>query len=680
MSVVVEASDAEAPKPIASDERLGHRGPIRRLLISPEIGALTGAILVWLLFWSVGDQFGTAAGFGNSLDAAAPIGIMAVAIALLMIGGEFDLSSGAMTGASAVMVALMTTSWLKDGSNIWLAVTASFIACAGIGWWNGTMVNKTGLPSFIVTLGTFFVLKGAKLVFAKRLVGKVLIGPTDKAGGFKSLANIFVKIRKYQPFDGRDKIFVIGAIVAVAVLIFGLLEQSFIRRRTALSASLPIAAAGAAAAAVGFIMLLNTNGVGNNILWATVCLVGVIALIVGFARWRYVTVERTTLVTSPEVLKRLGIGCVLFVLGIVAAYVISRHDKTVILTFLPSGLRVVVAIAAGLIGAALAGRTLVRTLKAKFVILAAVRGSIMVLATALVMSVTVLAALELATIRALRAGLFVSLCILGLLRLLSARSAALKVSSAFGLAVGLLTSVAVIVFALVVRATSHVHRFRSGLLCALLLGAAFLAANAFLESYNLKRTVADPSADTWGRRATIGGAALGVSAMLFRLLYSGQGFRTWVIWWIIITIIGGIVLNRTKVGNWIYAVGGNKDAARAIGVPVDRVKVGMFVTVALAGWFVGTITLLQLKTVQASQGDGQEFVFIIAAVVGGNLLTGGYGSIIGASLGALILAMVSQGVPLALWNTDGQFIFQGALLLAAVLVNNFIRRKAQEAR
>ena len=680
MSVVVETGDAEVPKPIHSDERLGHRGPIRLLLISPEIGALTGVILVWLLFWSVGDKFGTVFGFTNSLDAAAPIGIMAVAVALLMIGGEFDLSSGAMTGASAVMVALMTTSWLKNGSNIWLAVTASFIACAGIGWWNGTMVNKTGLPSFIVTLGTFFVLKGAKLVFAKRLVGKVLVGPTDKAGGFKALADVFVKIRKYQPFDARDRIFVIAAIVAVAILVFGLLKQSFIRRSTGNVASLPLAGVGLFAAVGGFVVLLNTSGVVNNVLGAAVSLLGIIALIVGFGRWRYVTAKRTPLVTSTPVLKSVAIGGGLFVLGIVAAYVVSREDKKVILNFLPSGLRVVAAIVGGLVGAALSARTLAARLKEKFAILNAVRGGIMVLATGLVLSVTVLAALELTTIRAFRAALFVGLCGLGLLRLLSARSAALKVSSTFGLLIGLIPSVAIIIFALVARATAHVQRFRSGLLCALLIVAAFLAANAVLEAYSPKRTSPDASADSWGRRATIAGAALAMLAMLFRILYSGQGFRTWIIWWIIITVIGSIVLNRTRVGNWIYAVGGNKDAARAIGVPVDRVKVGMFVTVALAGWFVGTITLLQLKTVQASQGDGQEFVFIIAAVVGGNLLTGGYGSIIGASLGALILAMVSQGVPAALWNTDGQFIFQGALLLAAVLVNNFIRRKAQEAR
>jgi simple sugar transport system permease protein len=139
-------------------------------------------------------------------------------------------------------------------------------------------------------------------------------------------------------------------------------------------------------------------------------------------------------------------------------------------------------------------------------------------------------------------------------------------------------------------------------------------------------------------------------------------------------------LLRTKYGNWIFAVGGNKEAARAIGVPANNVKVALFMTTSLAGCFAGMMIALRFTSVQSSQGLGEEFEYIIAAVVGGNLLTGGYGSAAGAAIGAIVMAMSQIGIPFAGWNQDGRFVFIGGVLLLAVLVNNFVRRKAQEAR
>ena len=96
--------------PVAkADERIAHRGPLQRWLVSPEIGALIGAVIVWAFFWGNARTFGEADSTLNWLDVAAPLGIMAVAIALLMIGGEFDLSSGVMTGATAILIGLMAT-------------------------------------------------------------------------------------------------------------------------------------------------------------------------------------------------------------------------------------------------------------------------------------------------------------------------------------------------------------------------------------------------------------------------------------------------------------------------------------------------------------------------------------------------------------------------------------------
>ena len=150
---------------------------------------------------------------------------------------------------------------------------------------------------------------------------------------------------------------------------------------------------------------------------------------------------------------------------------------------------------------------------------------------------------------------------------------------------------------------------------------------------------------------------------------------------VLVAGVGAYVLGKTRWGNWIFAVGGNKEASRAVGVPANQVKIGLFVVVSLCGALSGTLLALRYGTVQADQGTGLEFEFIIAAVVGGCLMTGGYGSVIGASLGAAILAMSTTGFQTVKgWNSDARFAFLGGVLLVAVLVNNYVRKKAQEAR
>jgi simple sugar transport system permease protein len=94
-------------------------------------------------------------------------------------------------------------------------------------------------------------------------------------------------------------------------------------------------------------------------------------------------------------------------------------------------------------------------------------------------------------------------------------------------------------------------------------------------------------------------------------------------------------------------------------------------------WFTGMHTLFLFNTIQSGQGVGNEFVYIIAAVVGGCLLTGGRGSAVGAAVGALIFGMVNQGIVYAGWNPDWFQFFVGLLLLGAILLNNFIGRRAE---
>lgn len=157
-------------------------------------------------------------------------------------------------------------------------------------------------------------------------------------------------------------------------------------------------------------------------------------------------------------------------------------------------------------------------------------------------------------------------------------------------------------------------------------------------------------------------------------------FRIAVVWWIGLTILATVVLARARFGNWITAVGGDANAARNTGVPVARTKIVLFMFTSMSAALVGIMTALRLRSVQAGQGVGEEFTYIIAAVVGGCLLTGGFGSAIGASVGASIIGMAFIGIAFAGWNTDWSFLFLGVILFMAVMVNTIISRRASGGR
>jgi simple sugar transport system permease protein len=152
--------------------------------------------------------------------------------------------------------------------------------------------------------------------------------------------------------------------------------------------------------------------------------------------------------------------------------------------------------------------------------------------------------------------------------------------------------------------------------------------------------------------------------------------RVTVLWWILFAVIATYVLFKTRIGNWIFAVGGNLDSARAVGVPVNKVKIGLFMFVGFCAWFVGMHLLFAFNTIQSGQGIGNEFLYIIAAVIGGCLLTGGYGTAIGTLIGAFIFGMTNQGIVYAGWNPDWFKFFLGGMLLFAVIANNAFRNYA----
>jgi len=339
----------------AADERVARTALVPRLLARPELGAVIGAVLVFIFFASVTESFATPSGIANFLDPASTLGIMAVAVALLMIGGEFDLSAGVMTGTAGLITATLATEW---GMNLWLAMAVSLAFALAVGFLNGLLVMRTGLPSFIVTLGTFLMLQGLNLGVTKLITGTVQVRGLASADGYESAGQLFAS------------------------------------------------------------------------------------------------------------------------------------------TF-----------------------------------------------------------------------------------------------------------------------------------------AVF-----------------------------------------------GTDVRVAVLWWIGITAAATWLLLRTRPGNWIFAVGGAAPSARSVGVPVARTKIGLFMLVSAAAWLVGVITALRLTSVQANAGIGLEFEFIIAAVIGGCLLTGGYGSAIGAAIGALIFGMTKQGIVYANWDSDWFKFFLGLMLLGATLVNTVVRRRAMRSR
>jgi simple sugar transport system permease protein len=676
---------------------------MRRWLVSPEIGALIGTLLVWSFFWGVGKTFGEADTTLNWLDVAAPFGIMATAVALLMIGGEFDLSAGVMTGATAIHIGLFSQYFMGTGVNIGWGIAGCFLAAAAVGWFNGFMVNKTGLPSFIITLASFFVLRGVILVMAKRLGGKVQVNEILKAKGAAGFKNWIAHEWKFTEFPGRDQLFLALVLIGTVVFAYGLLDQSF-TRRTALDmkGAVPLLV-GVAGAVVGFVGLHTTDGVSKNALFSLIGGAGVVAALVGLAVTRWVPAVRDAHNVSAvprEVMSRIGLGVLGIALACLVHFPFDRGERRPILTWIDSGFRPVVAVVAALAGSALSVRAMWPGLRGNVGVARLLKTAPFVLYTGLLVLTLTISGLQLATVQALRTLLMLLLGVGGLTMLLLARGAAGRAGHRIlQLEIGLVAAAGLVVLALVVRADAGAVRFREGLFGAMLLAAVVLIGNTLLEFVMEKRTVGAPAADRLGRRMQLAGALAAFTGLVIRMVWSNPTaahakelkkagvnvgvnvLRETVLWWVLVAAIGAFVLSKTRWGNWIFAVGGNRDAARAIGVPANKVKIGLFVAVSVCGALSGTLIALRYGTVQANVGTGAEFEYIIAAVVGGCLMTGGYGSVIGSSLGAAILAISAIGMQtVPEWNSDGRYAFLGGVLLAAVLVNNYTRKKAQEAR
>ena len=154
------------------------------------------------------------------------------------------------------------------------------------------------------------------------------------------------------------------------------------------------------------------------------------------------------------------------------------------------------------------------------------------------------------------------------------------------------------------------------------------------------------------------------------------GFDARLLWFIIIAGAAWYVLARTQLGSWIYATGDNKESARANGVPVNRVKVGLFMFSAFCATIFATCQVFDTNSSDAAKGMFKELEAIAIAVVGGILMTGGFGTIVGVMFGAVTFGLVANAVFFIPWIDGAWFrVFVGTVLLAAVFANERIRKR-----
>ena len=245
--------------------------------------------------------------------------------------------------------------------------------------------------------------------------------------------------------------------------------------------------------------------------------------------------------------------------------------------------------------------------------------------------------------------------------------------------------------ALAIGALIGVLRVRTGLpsfivtlaFLFILRGATIVAARSFNETtligglQALKQS--DPIAFLFGGRV-LGSLFSWLSDIgWLARLPNGQpvisGIQMIVVWAVVIGAVAAYVLNGTRFGNWMYATGGDPNAARSSGIPIHRVRILLFMFSAFCATVFATTQVFDFGSADAGRGLLKEFEAIIAAVIGGGLLSGGYGSVVGSMLGALIFGIVSQGFFFTGVDGDWFQIFLGAVLLGAVAFNTYARKR-----
>lgn len=256
----------------------------------------------------------------------------------------------------------------------------------------------------------------------------------------------------------------------------------------------------------------------------------------------------------------------------------------------------------------------------------------------------------------------------------------LMISGEFDLSVGAVFAVVPMVFAIMVN-----HGVNEYL--ALIVGLIIAAGIGLLNGLVTLRTGIPSFITTLGMMmfwrgillAVTGGFPIILSRRIEMLNCLGGrvvgGLRYSAIWFLVLALIFWFILERTRYGNWTFATGGNLAAARALGIPTQRVKIVNFMISSLLAAFSGLTTFARFKIVDPTLGQELELEAIASAVMGGTLLTGGYGSILGAVIGAVMISMVRNGLVLAGAPAYWYRAFIGIILIIAAVINARIRKK-----
>jgi simple sugar transport system permease protein len=149
-----------------------------------------------------------------------------------------------------------------------------------------------------------------------------------------------------------------------------------------------------------------------------------------------------------------------------------------------------------------------------------------------------------------------------------------------------------------------------------------------------------------------------------------------IVWWVVLAAIFAFILHKTSYGNWIYALGGDKVSARNAGVPTDRVIISLFVLSSVSACFVGMCGAIHFNTTQVSGGMSYIFNVIASVVVGGVLLTGGFGTVMGIFMGTLTFAIVNKGISFTKINPNWANFVIGVTLVLAMVMNEHLRKMA----
>ncbi|MCA0921930.1 ABC transporter permease [Pseudooceanicola nanhaiensis] len=227
-----------------------------------------------------------------------------------------------------------------------------------------------------------------------------------------------------------------------------------------------------------------------------------------------------------------------------------------------------------------------------------------------------------------------------------------------------------------------------GVAVALGVGLLVGAVNGFL----VLRTGVPSLIVTIGTMFAVMGLTLGLSVLLtgststnvvpapvWKAIFGtfiGGMFQVTIFWWIAFAAVIAYVLHVTPFGNWIFAMGGDKTSARNAGIPTERLTITLFMVSGFAAAFVGVSQAMVYQSAQVAGGQAFIFNSIMCVVIGGVLLTGGFGSVVGIVLGTITFSMVNQGIYFTGFDPNLGSVIIGALLLLAVLMNDTFRQMA----